>query len=149
MGYFSKEYRHLKSKILHNLHRLLFVFLIFLAFWYYFFPISPKQTCQKILNIFVVLYCTDYRFYQRILKNSSIFIKKIRDILNTKHFLSSIVYYLLFWFFSIFDIFFFYFTCLWFLKKFKIFVLLYCMDTRFYQKILQNYSFSFKKNLYI
>ena len=41
-----------------------------------FFPISPIQTCQKILNIFVVLYCTDYRFYQRILENSSIFIKR-------------------------------------------------------------------------
>ena len=42
-----------------------------------FFPISPIQTCHKILNIFVVLYCTDYRFYQRILENSWIFIKKI------------------------------------------------------------------------
>jgi len=34
MEYFSKKYRHLKSKILHKFHRLLFVFIfIFLALW--------------------------------------------------------------------------------------------------------------------
>jgi len=82
----KKKYKHLKSKIVHKFHRLLFVF----------FPISPIQTCQKILNIFVVLYCTDYRIYQRILENSWIFIKKNRDTLNTKNFKNSIVYYLLF-----------------------------------------------------
>jgi len=41
-----------------------------LAFFTSFFPISPNQTSQKILNIFVVLCYTDYWFYQRILKNS-------------------------------------------------------------------------------
>jgi len=46
-----------------------------------FFPISPNQTCQKIVNIFVVLYYTDYRFYQRILKNTWILIKKNKDII--------------------------------------------------------------------
>jgi len=34
------------------------------------FPISPIQTCQKILNIFVELCYTDYRFYQNIMENS-------------------------------------------------------------------------------
>jgi len=85
MECFLKKYKHLKSKILHKFHRLLF------AFFYSFFPISPIQTCQKILNNFVVLYYTEYRFYQRIMKNSSIFIKKNRDILNTKYFQNSIV----------------------------------------------------------
>jgi len=33
-----------------------------------------------------------------------------------------------------------------FQKKFKIFVLFYCMDTKFYQKIQQNYGFVFQKN---
>jgi len=69
MERFSNKYRHLKSKILHKFHYLLF-FLFFLAFLRSFFPISPNQTCQRILNIFVVLSCTDYRFYQRILENS-------------------------------------------------------------------------------
>jgi len=32
-------------------------------------------------------------------------------------------------------------------KNFKIFVLFHCMDPRFYQKILQNYSFFFQKKL--
>jgi len=71
---FSKKYRHLKSKILHKFHYLLFAFLAFLTS---FFPISPNQTCQTIINIFVELYYTDYRFYQRILENSWILIKKI------------------------------------------------------------------------
>jgi len=90
-----KNYRHLKSKILHKFHGLLFIFLAFLSS---FFPISPIQTCEKILSIFVVLYSTDYRFYQRILRSSWIFVKKNRDIWNTKHFQNSIVYYKLFGF---------------------------------------------------
>ena len=32
-----------------------------------------------------MLYCTDYRFYHRIMENSSVFIEKNRDSLNTKH----------------------------------------------------------------
>jgi len=58
------------------------VYYLFFLFFYHFgnvfFPISRIQTCQKILNIFVMVYCTDYRFYQRILENSWIFIKKKR-----------------------------------------------------------------------
>jgi len=74
-----------------------------------------------------VFYCTDYRICERILENSWIFIKNSRDTLNTKYFQNPIVYYLLFYFFSIFDIFFFYSTCLWFSKNCKYFcvVLLY------------------------
>ena len=112
----------------------LFVFYSF-SILVIFFPISLIQTCQKILNIFVVLYYTDYRFYQRILENSWIFIKKNRDILNTKHFQNSIVYYLLFNFVIFLPSFVIYFTCLWFSKNYKIFVLFYCMDPRLYQKI--------------
>jgi len=73
-----------------------FFIYFFSIFDIFFFPISPNQTWQRILNIFVVLSCTDYRFYQRILENSWIFFKKNRDIVNTKHFQNSIVYYLLF-----------------------------------------------------
>ena len=70
MERFSKKI-HLKSKICHKFHYLLFVyFFIFSAFLTSFFPISPNQTCQKILNNFVVLCYTDYRFQQRILENS-------------------------------------------------------------------------------
>ena len=54
-------------------------FLFFLAFFMSFFSISPNQTCQKNLNIFVVLYYTDYRFYHKILENSWILIKKIKS----------------------------------------------------------------------
>jgi len=35
------------------------------------------------------------------------------------------------------------------LKKFKIFVLFYCIDPRFYQKNLQNYGFFFQKKIEI
>ena len=82
MEYFSKKYRHLKSKILHKFHYLLFVFFYFFSILViFFFPISPIQTCQKILKIFVVLDCTDYIFYHIILENSSIFVKKKIEIL--------------------------------------------------------------------
>jgi len=93
MEHFSKKYRHLKSKILHKFHYLLFFLFIYLEFLTSFFPISPNHTCQRILNIFVVLSCTDYRFYQRILENSWILFKKNKDIVNTQHFQN---YYLLF-----------------------------------------------------
>jgi len=86
MECFSKKYRHLKSKIIHKFHYLLFIFFTLLAFLTSFSPISPNQSCKKNLNIFVVLYYTDYRFYQRILENSWTLIKKNRDIVNTKHF---------------------------------------------------------------
>jgi len=88
----------LKSKILLSSIRCYFVLFILLAFLTSFFPISPIQTCQKILKIIVVLYYTDYRFYQGILENSWIFIEKRRDFWNTKHFQNSIVYYLHFYF---------------------------------------------------
>jgi len=129
MEYFSKNYRHLTSKILNKFHHLLFVlyFFIFSAFWYSFFPISPIQTCQKILNIFVVLYCTDYRIYRRI------FFKKIRDTLNTNIFRIPSFTICFFNFLVLLTSFFFsIFTCLWFSKNCKIFVLFYCMDQRFY-----------------
>jgi len=96
MEHFSKKYRHLKSKILHKFHYLLFVFFILLAFLMSFFLYFTYANLWKILNIFVVLYYTDYRFYHRILKNSWLLIKKNRDIVNTKHFHNSIVHYLLF-----------------------------------------------------
>jgi len=44
--FFQKTLRYLKSKISTKLHRLLFFFLAFLAF----FSISPIQTCQKLWN---------------------------------------------------------------------------------------------------
>jgi len=98
MEHFSKKYRHLKFKILISYIGYYFVLFILLAFLTSFFPISPIQTCQKFLKFFVVLYYTDYRFYQRILENSWIFIVKNTDIWNTKHFQNSIVHYLLFYF---------------------------------------------------
>jgi len=88
-----------KSKILQKFHRLPFVFLVFLTS---FFPISLIQTCQTILNIFVVLHYTDYRFYQRILENTWIFIKKkmvIFAIQNIFRVPSFTICFLIFWYF--------------------------------------------------
>jgi len=70
MEHYSKKYRHLKSKILHKFHYLLLFFIYLFSILTSFFPISPNQTCQTIINIFVDLYYTDYRFYERILENS-------------------------------------------------------------------------------
>jgi len=92
-----------KSKILHQFHCLPFVFLVFLTS---FFPISRIQTCQTILNNFLVLYYTEYRFYQRILENSWIFIKKKWRYSQYKTFPKFHHLQFVFWSFSIFDIFF-------------------------------------------
>jgi len=123
MEHLSKKYWHLKSKIIHKFHYLLFIFFILLAFLTSFFPISPNQSCQKIWNIFVVHYYTDYRFYQSILENSWILIKKNRDIVNTKYFQNSIVYYLLFNFLVFLTSFFLFYLSMVFKKFLKI---LYC-----------------------
>jgi len=71
-------------------------------------------------------------------------IKKNRDIVKTKHFQNSIVYYLLFNFLVFLTTFFSILPIYGFQKILKIFVLLYCMDPRFYPKIeifeIQNFS---------
>ena len=92
---FSTKYRHFPEFFINPIVYYLFFFIL-LAFWESFFPISPIHTCQKMLNIFVVLYHMDYRFYQKILENSWMFFKKNRDTLNTKHIQNSIVYSLVF-----------------------------------------------------
>jgi len=122
----------------------LFFFLILLPFLTSFFPISPNQTCQKILNTFVVLYYTNYRFYHRILENSWILIKKNRDIVNRKHFQNSIVYYLLFNFLVFLTSFFLFYPSVVFKKFLKIlccfivcirdFMKKFCKTMVFFQK---------------
>ena len=61
-----------------------------------FFSYFTYPSLSKNSKHFWVLYCTDYRFYHRILENSSIFIKKNRDTLNTKHFLAFLAFCFLF-----------------------------------------------------
>jgi len=89
MEQFSKKYRHLKSKKYRHFskkyrhlkfHCLIFLFFYFFTFLTSFFPISPNQTCQKILIMehfskkYRHLKSKKYRFYQIILENSWILI---------------------------------------------------------------------------
>ena len=118
----------------------------------------------------MLLYCTVYRFSQKILANSWIFIKKNRDTWNTKHFQYSIGYYFLFNFLVFLTYFFFLFylsmvfkkivKCLcsftvwiWdFIKKFcktmvfffqkKLRYLKYKMSTKFHRLLFLFYIFS-------
>jgi len=84
-------------------------FLIFLVFLTYFFLFYLSVVVKKILKIFVFVSCMDSRFYQRILQNYGFLLQKIWDISNWKFYQNSIVYYFIF-IFSIFDIFYTYFT---------------------------------------
>jgi len=96
-----------------------------------------------------VLYYTDYRFYERILESSWIFIEKNRDIWNTKHFQNSIIYYLLFLFFIIFNIFFSGlppYSCQ---KILKIFVCFIVWIREFMKAFYKTMVFYFKKIWYI
>ena len=52
---------------------LLFVFLIFFIIFDILFSISSICTCQKIIEIFILFYFMDQRFYQRILENHGLF----------------------------------------------------------------------------
>jgi len=75
------------------------------------------------------------------------YLLKNTDTLNKKHFQNSIIYYLLIYFLVSLTSFFFSILPVYgFTKKIKSFVLFYCMNPRFYQKILQNYGFFVKKN---
>jgi len=73
-------------------------------------------------------------------------IKKNRDIVNTKNFQNAIGYYLLFNFLVFLTSLFSILPVYGFQKILKVFVLIYCMDPRFYHKILQNYGFLLKRN---
>jgi len=95
-----------------------------------------------------VLYYTDYRFYLRILENSWILIEKNRYFKN-KIFSEFQLLLFAFNYFSIFWQFFFILPVYGFQKILKIIVLFYCINLRFYQKIMQNYGFFFKKKIKI
>ena len=123
-----------------------YLFFYFISIFDVFFSYFTYANLSKILNIFVVFYYTDYRFYQRILKNSSILIKKNRDIVNTKHFHNSIVHYLLFNFLVFLTSFFLVYPSMVF-KKFLKFL---CCFIVWIRDFIKNFSktmvFFFKKN---
>jgi len=145
----QKIYRHLKSKILKKFHRLQFCFVYSLSiFDVFFFPNPHVQTCQKILKIFVVLCYTDYRFYQRILENSWVFLEKNREIWNTKHFQNFIVYYLLFYFLVFLTSFFLFYVPI-VIKKFLKFLCFLLYESEILSKNSGKLWFFFKKIWYI
>jgi len=123
-----------------------YLFFYFITIFEVFFSYFTYANLSKILNIFVVFYYTDYRFYQRILENSSILIKKNRDIVNTKHFHNSIVHYLLFNFLVFLTSFFLVYPSMVF-KKFLKFL---CCFIVWIRDFIKNFSktmvFFFKKN---
>jgi len=135
MEHFSKKYRYLKSKILYKIHRLLFDILPFLTS---LFHISSIQTFQKFLNIFVVLYSTDYiDFIREFWKVLEFLLRKIDVFEIQKYFQNSIVYHFLFYFFCIFYIFFFSISPIQSCQKIMEFLeMFYWKDWRFYQRIL-------------
>jgi len=92
-----------------------------------------------------VFYYKDYRFYQRILENSWILIKKNRDIVNTKHFQNSIVYYLLFNFLVFLTSFFLFYPSVVF-KKFLKILCCFIVWIRDFMKYSTKLWFFFQKN---
>jgi len=127
----------LKSKILKN--SIIYYLFFLLPLLMPFFPILPNQTCQNILNIFVVRYYTGSRFYHKNILNFCVALLYGSEILSKNSpklwfFLEKKLRYFnskistkfhrllfLFYFFSIFGIFFFYFTYPNLTKKFETF----------------------------
>ena len=135
-----------------------FVFLLFLTFSFQFrLSVLVKKFwkffCSFILWIrdFVILWIRDFvkDFYQRIMENSSILTKKNRDIVNTKHFQNSIVYYLLFNFLVFLTSFFLFYLSMVF-KKFLKFLCCFIVWIRdFNQKFYKTMVFFFSKKIEI
>jgi len=123
---FIKTLRYLKSKISTKFHRLLFLFYFFSIFGT-LVAISRTQTCQKIMEFFVVFYWKGWRFYQQFLENSKSSFKK-KLICEIFFFQTSAVYYLFFIFFIIFDILFSLSSICTCQKMLQIFMFFYFMD---------------------
>ena len=108
-----------------------------------FFYCLPVYGFQKNFKIFVLLYCIDSGFYEKILQNYSFFSKKIEifEIQNFNKIPLFTISFLFFWhFFSISPIQ----TCP---KIMEFFVVLYWKAKRFYQQFLENSKSCFKKIL--
>ena len=114
--FFKKKFRYLKSRIRTKFHRLLFIFNSFIIFGIYF-SISPIQTCQKIIEIFVVFQSKEQTFFQQILNISQSSFTKI-EICEIFFFQNSVVQYLIFFIFLIFFTFSFQFRLSVLVKKF-------------------------------
>ena len=136
--------RYLNSKFLTKFHRLLFLFFFaFLAFCFLFHLSILVQKLWNFLYCFIVRIINLIREFRKILKFllKKIEIPYIQNIFRIPSFNICFLNFLVFLtsLFSILPVY-------GFQKNCKIFVLFYCMDPRFYQKILQNYVFLLKKN---
>jgi len=120
---------------------LLFVFFILLLFLKFYFQFRLCVLVKKILEIFIFFYFTDYRFYQRLLENSWIFIKKI-EILYIQNIFRIPLFTICNFNFLVFLIsFFFYFTCLLFSKKIVKFLCCFIVCIRDFIKKLRYLKF--------
>ena len=98
----EKKLRYLKTRISTKFRRLLFLF-YFLAFLAFFSSISPIQTCQKIMEFFVVFYSKGH-FTNDFWKILKVLLEKKILICEIFFFQNFAVYYFFFYFFIIFDI---------------------------------------------
>ena len=121
MERFSKKYRHLKSKIIHKFHYLLFVFFYFITIFDVFLSYFTLSNLSKNSKYF----CGALLYKSQILSENSrkFLIKKNKDIVNTEHFHNSIVYYLVFNFLVFLTSFFLFYLSMVFKKNLKF---LYC-----------------------
>ena len=72
-----KKYKYVKYFFFQNSVVYYLFFFYFFIIFDILFSISSICTCQKMLEIFMLYYFMDQRFYQRILENQGIFLKKI------------------------------------------------------------------------
>ena len=146
MAYCSKKYRHLKSKILHKVNRLLFTF--FLSIFDIFFSILPVQGFQNKFKISCCFILWIRDFIKKFCNTIVFFFKKKLRYLKSK--ISTKLHHLLFDFYFFLEFLAFFFsispieTCP---KIMEFFVLFYWKGQRFYQRFLENSKSSFKTNI--
>ena len=136
---FIKNLRYLKYKISTKFHHLLSCF--FFSIFGILISISPIQICPKIMEFFVVFIGRLRDFTKDFWKILKVLLKKYWYV--NFFFRNSAIYYLFCYFFIIFDILFSISPICTYQQILQIFMFLYFMDYRFYQRILENHGIFF------
>jgi len=115
-----------------------YLFIIFLLFLTFYFQFRLSVLVKNSTNFYDFLFYGLEILSKNFGKSWNIFQNNI-DIRNPKFFINSIIHYLFFFYsFIILVMFFSFFTYPNLSKNLYIFVVLYCTDYRFYQRILEN-----------
>ena len=144
MKYFSKKYRHLKSKIHHKFHRLLFFLFSILVIFFFLFHLSKLVKKFYTFLWFFIMWIIDFirelwKFLEYLLKKQRYFKYKTFSEFHCLQFA--------FFIFQYFGHLFFRYAYLWFSKKFQNFCVVLMYQSQNLSNNFGKLRFFFKKKL--